>query len=50
MQTFIICIQIAALYILVLGVSTRIIEDLTEIELDVRQIRRELKDGKRSDK
>lgn len=43
MQTFIIVALLTVLFILVLGVSTRIIEDLTDIELDVAQIKRELK-------
>ena len=43
MSTFIITAAIVILWITFIGVSTRIIEDLTNIELDVKQIRRELK-------
>ncbi len=43
MSTFIITAAIVILWITFIGVSTRIIEDLTEIELDVRQIKKELK-------
>ena len=47
MQTFVIIAFLTVLFILVLVVSTRIIEDLTDIELDVRQIKKELKKGEK---
>ena len=48
MQTFIIIAFLTVLFILVLGVSTRIVEDLTIIELDVMEIKRRLKNDNRN--
>ena len=48
MQTFVIVALLTVLFILVLGVSTRIVEDLTIIELDVMEIKRRLKNDNRN--
>lgn len=43
MSTFIITAAIVILWITFIGVLTRVIEDLTDMKMDIMQIRRELK-------